>query len=210
MIHAWDLFFFFPILQYFQIRTYWSFYGGCIKWQNMAVSPVINIDLTNTTKQYGLIRVLVQCVSNVTKDWQRAFVFNIFILLFSLFLFVLKFILCLLDLFFFFFFFLRLRSSNASKQKSPKMISCCTIHLADNPIGFTRVPSDSCWSETVWGSSILTKVSRSPARFKNTLEYLLGWKIGKAAQMERSAFTCQILLKSMKYKCTSVYLTLIQ
>lgn len=29
------------------------------------------------------------------------------------------------------------------------MISCCTIHLADIPIGFTRVPFDRLWSNTV-------------------------------------------------------------
>lgn len=76
---------------------------------------------------------------NVTEDWQAAFVFNIFIRLFSLFLFVLKFILSLLDLFFFF--PPRLQSSNSSKQNHQKWFY---VHLADIPIGFTRVSFDNC------------------------------------------------------------------
>jgi len=35
-----------------------------------------------------------------------------------------------------------------TQTKSPKMISCCTIHLADIPIGFTRAPFHSCGPTT--------------------------------------------------------------
>lgn len=94
--------------------------------------------------------------------WQRTksgqFVFNIFIHLFSLFLFVLKFILCLLDLFFFFFFFFNgfCRLTHLNK------ITKNDFMLYNPPGGHSywlhQGAKRHLWSNTVRGSSILTQL----------------------------------------------------
>lgn len=117
----------------------------------------------------------------------KTFVFSCFIQLFSSFLFILKFIHFYLFSFFFFFFngfyHTTQKKKKKRKWKSPKMISCCTIHLADIPNGVTRVSFDIC-------GPTLRKFP-----FKPTL-HRLSQKPRKAAWVDRST-TCQILWNTM-------------
>lgn len=83
------------------------------------------------------------------------------------------------------------------------MISCCTIHLADIPIGFTGAPIDSC-GPTLRGSSILTKV------LLHTLRTHMSTCQAKNQKNSTDVKCFHLSDTSMKYKCPSVYLTRIQ
>lgn len=93
------------------------------------------------------------CIKKWQKSQNRAFVFNIFILLFSLFLFVLKFILCVAWTFFFFsFFFLNGFCHLTHLNKITK-----NDFMLYNPPGghsYWLHQGAIVWSNTVWGSSI--------------------------------------------------------
>lgn len=107
---------------------------------------------------------------NLTKKTKRAFVFNIFIHLFSLFLFVLKFILCLFWTFFFYYFIL----NSFCRLTHLNKITKNDFMLYNPPGGHSywlhQGANRQLWSNTVWGSSIFNQ--GSTAHFKNTHENL--------------------------------------
>lgn len=141
----------------------------------------------------------VWCLRKQDTRLTKKLVFNIFIHLFSLFLSVMKFILCVFWTFFNG--FCRLTHLN----KSPKMISCCTIHLADIPIGFTRVPFNNC-DPTLWGSSLWPSVRLS------LLNMLRAHLSTSHANSREKLHGCSQMLSRIELfhlKCTSVFLTLI-
>lgn len=110
--------------------------------------------------------------SNVIKDEHRVFVFNIFICLFSLFLFVLKFILCVFWTSFSFFFFFNGFCHLIQLNKITK-----NDFMLYNPPGghsywLHQGAIRQLWSNTVRGSSTLTTFLLHALRM--TLEYLLG------------------------------------
>lgn len=135
---------------------------------------------------------------HVTEDWQAAFVFNIFIRLFSLFLFVLKFILSLLDLFFFLHDFSHLTHLNKI-TKNDFMFTWQTFLLASPGCHLTTAVQH-CVRKFHFNQHFTI----STARFKNTLEYLLGWKLEKLQG-------CKEALSPVRYSLSAqVYLTVIQ
>lgn len=108
---------------------------------------------------------------NQQKTNTEQIVFNIFIHLFSLFLFVLKFILCVFWTSLFF--FQRLLSSNSSKQNHQKW-----FHVVQSTWRTFLLASPGCHSTAVVQHCVrkfhFNQIST--ARFKDTLDDLLGWK----------------------------------